>query len=219
MKVEGTSTSLQRSLRPKTSVHPQERMRRFSTGEATLNDILPQRRTKRCTCYTYKDKECVYYCHLDIIWVNTPEWVHDIYTFTVTTDYWFDVVGGWEKHHPRAWKCDWAFSGPRTSGSPFSPHNHGIFPLFKKEHSTFQMIREMFGVVEVGALYRQLDLHHTIWIKRRYIKQIVSCDWCRLVIKVPRWTSRQKVAGSNPTTDTSIAQSNFFAMTTSSTRR
>lgn len=33
----------------------------------------PHRRAKRCTCYTYKDKECVYYCHLDIIWINTPE--------------------------------------------------------------------------------------------------------------------------------------------------
>ncbi|KAL6111396.1 edn3 [Pungitius sinensis] len=32
-----------------------------------------RRRSKRCTCYTYKDKECVYYCHLDIIWINTPE--------------------------------------------------------------------------------------------------------------------------------------------------
>uniref|UniRef100_A0A8D2J1H9 Endothelin-3 n=1 Tax=Varanus komodoensis TaxID=61221 RepID=A0A8D2J1H9_VARKO len=31
------------------------------------------RRAKRCTCFTYKDKECVYYCHLDIIWINTPE--------------------------------------------------------------------------------------------------------------------------------------------------
>ncbi|XP_006896985.1 PREDICTED: endothelin-3 [Elephantulus edwardii] len=30
-------------------------------------------RTRRCTCFTYKDKECVYYCHLDIIWINTPE--------------------------------------------------------------------------------------------------------------------------------------------------
>uniref|UniRef100_A0A8C5RM35 Endothelin-3 n=1 Tax=Laticauda laticaudata TaxID=8630 RepID=A0A8C5RM35_LATLA len=30
-------------------------------------------RAKRCTCYTYKDKECVYYCHLDIIWINTPD--------------------------------------------------------------------------------------------------------------------------------------------------
>ncbi|KAL2103770.1 hypothetical protein ACEWY4_000638 [Coilia grayii] len=30
-------------------------------------------RTRRCTCYSYKDKECVYYCHLDIIWINTPE--------------------------------------------------------------------------------------------------------------------------------------------------
>uniref|UniRef100_A0A3Q3IR52 Endothelin-3 n=1 Tax=Monopterus albus TaxID=43700 RepID=A0A3Q3IR52_MONAL len=32
-----------------------------------------RKRVKRCTCYTYKDKECVYYCHLDIIWINTPE--------------------------------------------------------------------------------------------------------------------------------------------------
>lgn len=30
-------------------------------------------RVKRCTCYSYMDRECVYYCHLDIIWVNTPE--------------------------------------------------------------------------------------------------------------------------------------------------
>ncbi|KAM7412146.1 hypothetical protein PAMA_021888 [Pampus argenteus] len=30
-------------------------------------------RSKRCTCYSYKDKECVYYCHLDVIWINTPE--------------------------------------------------------------------------------------------------------------------------------------------------
>uniref|UniRef100_A0A673ART7 Endothelin-3 n=1 Tax=Sphaeramia orbicularis TaxID=375764 RepID=A0A673ART7_9TELE len=35
--------------------------------------LPPLRRAKRCTCYTYKDKECVYYCHLDIIWINTPE--------------------------------------------------------------------------------------------------------------------------------------------------
>ncbi|XP_029470290.1 endothelin-3 [Rhinatrema bivittatum] len=33
----------------------------------------PHRRAKRCTCKTYKDKECVYYCHLDVIWINTPE--------------------------------------------------------------------------------------------------------------------------------------------------
>ncbi|XP_063767837.1 endothelin-3 isoform X3 [Eleginops maclovinus] len=33
----------------------------------------PTGRFKRCTCYTYKDKECVYYCHLDIIWINSPE--------------------------------------------------------------------------------------------------------------------------------------------------
>ncbi|XP_042295800.1 endothelin-2 [Sceloporus undulatus] len=29
-------------------------------------------RTKRCTCATWEDNECVYFCHLDIIWINTP---------------------------------------------------------------------------------------------------------------------------------------------------
>ncbi|XP_026873706.2 endothelin-3b, partial [Electrophorus electricus] len=32
-----------------------------------------RQRSKRCTCFSYEDKECVYYCHLDIIWINTPE--------------------------------------------------------------------------------------------------------------------------------------------------
>lgn len=29
-------------------------------------------RTKRCSCNNWDDKECIYFCHLDIIWVNTP---------------------------------------------------------------------------------------------------------------------------------------------------
>ncbi|XP_016059654.1 PREDICTED: endothelin-1 [Miniopterus natalensis] len=30
------------------------------------------RRPKRCSCSTLLDKECVYFCHLDVIWINTP---------------------------------------------------------------------------------------------------------------------------------------------------
>ncbi|MCI4373962.1 hypothetical protein PGIGA_G00000570 [Pangasianodon gigas] len=34
---------------------------------------VPQRqRTKRCSCINQLDSECHYFCHLDIIWVNTP---------------------------------------------------------------------------------------------------------------------------------------------------
>ncbi|TNN86113.1 Endothelin-2 [Liparis tanakae] len=29
-------------------------------------------RAKRCSCNSWDDKECIYFCHLDIIWVNTP---------------------------------------------------------------------------------------------------------------------------------------------------
>ncbi|XP_013015174.1 endothelin-3 isoform X1 [Cavia porcellus] len=45
------------------------------SGQEQAAGLGPQQhhRARRCTCFTYKDKECVYYCHLDIIWVNTPE--------------------------------------------------------------------------------------------------------------------------------------------------
>lgn len=32
-------------------------------------------RPKRCSCSSLRDKECIYFCHLDIIWINTPEQV------------------------------------------------------------------------------------------------------------------------------------------------
>ncbi|KAK2910418.1 endothelin-2 [Channa argus] len=41
-------------------------------GEAS-DGASPQRvRTKRCACSNLLDSECHYFCHLDIIWVNTP---------------------------------------------------------------------------------------------------------------------------------------------------
>ncbi|KAM4631476.1 endothelin-1 [Polymixia lowei] len=45
------------------------------TSAPTASTETPVRhvRTKRCSCATFLDKECVYFCHLDIIWVNTPE--------------------------------------------------------------------------------------------------------------------------------------------------
>uniref|UniRef100_A0A673LJV5 Endothelin 2 n=1 Tax=Sinocyclocheilus rhinocerous TaxID=307959 RepID=A0A673LJV5_9TELE len=33
---------------------------------------LKRVRTKRCSCSSWSDNECIYFCHLDIIWVNTP---------------------------------------------------------------------------------------------------------------------------------------------------
>lgn len=42
-------------------------------------------RHKRCSCATFLDKECVYFCHLDIIWVNTPEWVKRACAIRIST--------------------------------------------------------------------------------------------------------------------------------------
>nr|XP_055042612.1 endothelin-2 [Misgurnus anguillicaudatus]XP_055042613.1 endothelin-2 [Misgurnus anguillicaudatus] len=32
-------------------------------------------REKRCSCGNVKDKECVYFCHIGIVWVDTPSQV------------------------------------------------------------------------------------------------------------------------------------------------
>ncbi|NWX88659.1 EDN2 protein, partial [Nothoprocta pentlandii] len=45
--------------------HPAPDSHRAAAGAAHL-------RTKRCSCNSWLDKECIYFCHLDIIWVNTP---------------------------------------------------------------------------------------------------------------------------------------------------
>ncbi|KAF3839951.1 hypothetical protein F7725_018668 [Dissostichus mawsoni] len=39
-----------------------------------VDDGVPTQRvrTKRCSCSNLLDSECHYFCHLDIIWVNTP---------------------------------------------------------------------------------------------------------------------------------------------------
>ncbi|KAJ4928440.1 hypothetical protein JOQ06_016232 [Pogonophryne albipinna] len=43
------------------------------TPSASTDSQRRHVRTKRCSCATFMDNECVYFCHLDIIWVNTPE--------------------------------------------------------------------------------------------------------------------------------------------------
>lgn len=40
--------------------------------EATDGVPVHKVRTKRCACSNLLDSECHYFCHLDIIWVNTP---------------------------------------------------------------------------------------------------------------------------------------------------
>ncbi|XP_062925449.1 endothelin-1 [Mobula hypostoma] len=55
----------------------------LSEGVVTVSPIsairqassTPRRlfRSKRCSCSSLLDKECIYFCHLDVIWINTPE--------------------------------------------------------------------------------------------------------------------------------------------------
>uniref|UniRef100_A0A3Q4G0L6 Endothelin-like toxin domain-containing protein n=1 Tax=Neolamprologus brichardi TaxID=32507 RepID=A0A3Q4G0L6_NEOBR len=42
--------------------------------EVEVQERVPTHRlrTKRCACSNPLDSECHYFCHLDIIWINTP---------------------------------------------------------------------------------------------------------------------------------------------------
>ncbi|KAI1894921.1 hypothetical protein AGOR_G00120740 [Albula goreensis] len=41
-------------------------------SDPALNSAPHRVRSKRCSCNNQMDSECHYFCHLDIIWVNTP---------------------------------------------------------------------------------------------------------------------------------------------------
>ncbi|KAM5245854.1 endothelin-3 [Ctenodactylus gundi] len=65
----GTSTAAQGPSPGK----PEQGQGPSRSGQQAVEGGPVHQRARRCTCFTYKDKECVYYCHLDIIWINTPE--------------------------------------------------------------------------------------------------------------------------------------------------
>ncbi|XP_004432174.1 PREDICTED: endothelin-1 [Ceratotherium simum simum] len=60
---------------PETAVLGAELSTEADSGGEKASPSAPwrPRRSKRCSCSSLMDKECVYFCHLDIIWVNTPE--------------------------------------------------------------------------------------------------------------------------------------------------
>ncbi|XP_022620618.1 endothelin-1-like [Seriola dumerili] len=54
----------------------------FSVTSPTVEDgplvqltHTAHRREKRCSCENQKDKECIFFCHIGIVWVNTPSHV------------------------------------------------------------------------------------------------------------------------------------------------
>ncbi|XP_042188665.1 endothelin-2 [Callorhinchus milii] len=59
---EGSSGSLAETL-------PGER---HSHQEGPVLAVTGRRRERRCSCTNMQDTECVYFCHVGIVWVNTP---------------------------------------------------------------------------------------------------------------------------------------------------
>ncbi|KAK2855833.1 hypothetical protein Q5P01_004568 [Channa striata] len=45
------------------------------TSPAVGGGPLAHRRERRCSCENQKDKECIFFCHIGIVWVNTPSHV------------------------------------------------------------------------------------------------------------------------------------------------
>uniref|UniRef100_A0A3B3RC22 Si:ch211-202p1.5 n=1 Tax=Paramormyrops kingsleyae TaxID=1676925 RepID=A0A3B3RC22_9TELE len=47
-------------------------LQREDRSQKTHAPSGPPHRVKRCSCENLKDMECVYFCHIGIVWVNTP---------------------------------------------------------------------------------------------------------------------------------------------------
>ena len=82
------------------------------------------RRSKRCSCSSLMDKECVYFCHLDIIWVNTPEWVSRGHPYSRLSPLWL--------HGRPEPQFLWWLSGVVPEGSTA---DHRKVPLWAKRPS------------------------------------------------------------------------------------
>ncbi|CAJ1077760.1 endothelin-1 [Xyrichtys novacula] len=48
---------------------------KMEEGPLTQLPHTAHRREKRCSCENQKDKECIFFCHIGIVWVNTPSHV------------------------------------------------------------------------------------------------------------------------------------------------
>ncbi|XP_056270456.1 endothelin-1 [Pseudoliparis swirei] len=68
-----TPTASTRSTDSTHSTHSTDSTHSTASTHSTDSPLRRHVRTKRCSCATFMDNECVYFCHLDIIWVNTPE--------------------------------------------------------------------------------------------------------------------------------------------------
>ncbi|XP_005074557.1 endothelin-3 [Mesocricetus auratus] len=71
--IPGERTVTPAAAQPANPGSPGQKQGPGRSGEQKGQGVPAHHRPRRCTCFTYKDKECVYYCHLDIIWINTPE--------------------------------------------------------------------------------------------------------------------------------------------------
>ncbi|XP_031137238.2 endothelin-1 [Sander lucioperca] len=53
-------------------------MKLYKTSPLSAEEGPPHsthRREKRCSCENQKDKECIFFCHIGIVWVNAPSHV------------------------------------------------------------------------------------------------------------------------------------------------
>uniref|UniRef100_A0A8C9FKM2 Endothelin-1 n=1 Tax=Pavo cristatus TaxID=9049 RepID=A0A8C9FKM2_PAVCR len=73
----GTAAPARRAVPPRAAACPRAPPPAGATEVSAASPQPPaaasHRRDRRCSCSSLLDEECVYFCHLDIIWINTPE--------------------------------------------------------------------------------------------------------------------------------------------------
>ncbi|XP_074540423.1 endothelin-2 [Halichoeres trimaculatus] len=112
----------------------------------TSDNVPTQRvRVKRCACSSQLDSECHYFCHLDIIWINTP---------SKTTAY--GLGNSLSRRRRSTSRCTCANPDDQTCNN-FCYHSPGSIPL---KESIKKPQRDILSILRASAIRskRALDL-------------------------------------------------------------
>lgn len=119
------------------------------------------RRSKRCSCSSLMDKECVYFCHLDIIWVNTPEWVSRGHPYSRLSPLWL--------HGRPEPQFLWLLSGVVSEGS--TADHRKVPPWAKRPSRGCQASR---GLGEDLCIGPRGECSRILWVEKPLLRSSVG---------------------------------------------
>ncbi|XP_041844495.1 endothelin-2 [Melanotaenia boesemani] len=112
-------------------------------------------RTKRCACSNQLDSECHYFCHLDIIWINTP---------SKTTTY--GLGGALLRRRRSTGRCTCAIHEDQTC-TTFCHLRPEIKPMKRPQFNIISILRAAVDRLNEAQDAHLSDKEETSWPERK----------------------------------------------------